>query len=111
MYVMIIILKDESLVKKIFSLLIEFELFQSTVLDGESIENVAARKIPLFSDFNLLFGRESVYNRTIICYVPDGATIEEFIQVCKKEDIDFDKQDIGCLMTFKCDFYLGKLPQ
>lgn len=105
---MIIILKDESLVKKIFSLLIEFELFESTVLDGESIENVAASKIPLFSDFNMLFGRESVYNRTIICHVPDGSTIEEFIKVCKKEDIDFQEQDIGCLMTIPCNLYLGR---
>jgi|SRR5690554_879498 len=111
MYVMIIILKDESLVKKIFSLLIEFELFQSTVLDGESIENIAARKIPLFSDFNLLFGRESVYNRTIICYVPEGSTVDDFIKVCRKEGIDFQEQDIGCLMTFPCSLFLGKNPQ
>lgn len=111
MYVMIIILKDESLVKKIFSLLIEFELFESTVLDGESIENIAAKKIPLFSDFNLLFGRESVYNRTIICYVPDGTTVEKFIQVCREEEIDFLNQDIGCLMTIPCNLYLGKAPQ
>lgn len=110
MYVMIIILKDETLVKKVFSLLLEFELFQSTVLDGESIENIATRKIPLFSDFNTLFGRESVYNRTIISYVPDGSTVEEFIKVCQKEDIDFSKQDIGCLMTFPCHLFLGKSP-
>jgi hypothetical protein len=108
---MIIILKDESLVKKILSLLLEFELYQSTVLDGESIENIAARKIPLFSDFNLLFGRESAYNRTIVCYVPDGSTVEEFIKVCKKEEIDFQKQDIGCLMTFKCNLFLGLQPE
>jgi len=107
---MIIILKDESLVKKIFSLLIEFELFQSTVLDGESIETIAARKIPLFSDFNLLFGRESVYNRTIICYVPDGSTVDDFVRVCRKEGIDFQKQDIGCLMTFPCSLFLGVNP-
>ncbi|MBW6516089.1 MAG: hypothetical protein K0B81_05670 [Candidatus Cloacimonetes bacterium] len=111
MYVMIIILKDESLVKKILSLLIEFELFQSTVVDGESIENIAARKIPLFSDFNLLFGRESVYNRTIICYVPDGETVERFIKVCRDEEIDFENKDIGCLFTIPCNLFLGQNPQ
>jgi len=110
MYIMVIILKEETLIKKIFSLLIEFELYQSTVLDGESIENIALKKIPLFSDLNMLFGRESIYNRTIICYVPKGAVIEKFVKVCRKEGIDFLNDDIGCLMTFPCHLFLGKEP-
>lgn len=108
MHLLIIILKDESLLKKLLSLLIEFELYDSTVLDGESIENIAARNIPLFSDLNSLFGKESVYNRTILCYVPDDETAKSFIQVCKQEGIDFKKPDTGCIMTVPCSLFIGE---
>ncbi len=109
MLVMIIILKDESLVKRLLSLLIEFELFQSTVLDGESIENIVSSNIPVFSDFKMLFGRESIYNRTIISFVPDERTFNRFIKISRKDGIDFQTQDIGCLMTFPCTTFLGKM--
>ena len=108
MYIMIIILNDEHLIKKILSLLMEFELHDSTVLDGESIENIAAKKIPLFSDFNNLFGKESVYNKTIISHVPNNSTIERFVKLCKQEGIDFTEPDVGCLMSIPCNYFIGE---
>jgi len=105
---MIIILKDESLLKKMLSLLIEFELYDATVLDGESIENVASKKIALFSDLNSLFGSQGFYNRTIICYVPDDEIVSKFIKVCKKEGIDFKKPELGSIMIVPCSFHIGE---
>ncbi len=108
MYIMVIILKDESLLKKLLSLMIEFELYDATVLDGESIENIASKKIPLFSDLNTLFGQQTSYNRTILSYIPDGSTTENFIQLCKEEAIDFRQPDVGCIMTIPCNMYIGE---
>lgn len=105
---MVIILKKESLLKKILSLMIELELYDTTVLDGESIENVAAKKIPIFSDLNTLFGHQTSYNRTILSYIPDGTTTENFIELCREEGIDFREPEIGCVMTIPCNLYLGE---
>lgn len=107
MYVMIIVLKNEKLLKKLVSALIEFELYDCTVLDGEGIENLAAQTVPLYSAVEGLFGKELVYNKTCLCYVPDFDIIQRFEKVCKKDGIDFTDKNTGMLMAFPCAYYLG----
>ncbi len=106
---MIVILKKESLTKKLVSILIECGLYDSTVLDGEGIENVATQTIPLFSELRGLFGEELVYNKTVIAYVPDRETIDDFVALCAKDGLDFANDDVGVVMAFPCTVFVGSM--
>ncbi len=106
MYTMIIVLKREKLLKKLTSILLEFGMFESTVLDGEGIENLAAQTNPVFSSLRSLFSDEYVYNKTIITPVEDRETIDGFLSLCKKEGIDFQGDDIGSVMAFPCELVI-----
>ncbi|MFW5800895.1 MAG: hypothetical protein ACOCVC_02580 [Spirochaeta sp.] len=107
MYIATIVLKQEQLLKRISAILIECGLFDSTILDGEGIENVAGQTNPLFRELRGLFGQELVYNRTIIVHVPEREILDDFIALCKREKIDFAKPDVGFVMAHTCDLYYG----
>ncbi len=107
MKLMIIILKDESLLDRISSILLEVGLFDSSVLDGESIESLSDEGLPLFASFKSLFGKEYSYNRTLFIPVGDARDIKVFLHICQKEGIDFSNPEKACLMTLPCQIYDG----
>ncbi len=65
MMLLIAIVRDESLVQPLVRVLVEMELFDSAVLDGEAVENLAVRTIPLFEDVGRWFGQTLAYNRAL----------------------------------------------
>ncbi len=103
MYVMIIILKEEKLLKKLISILIEFGMYDASVLDGEGIENLAVQTNPLFSSLRNLFSESYVYNKTIITPVVSKKDTASFLTVCKEQGIDFAESDIGSIMVIPCE--------
>ncbi len=107
MYIMITVLKKENQIKKLISILLELGLFDSTVLDGEGIENVAALTMPVFSELRDLFGQESEYHKTVITYVPDRRDIDTFVSICREEGIDFKSEKTGFILVFPCEIYIG----
>ncbi|MFA5479561.1 MAG: hypothetical protein WC337_06025 [Candidatus Muiribacteriota bacterium] len=104
---MIVVLQDETLLKKVIGILIELELFNSTILDGEEPETVAVESLPLFYDLANFIQGENIYNKTIIAHVPEKETIEDFVKICKKEGIDFFKPNTGWVSAFKSEFFAG----
>lgn len=110
MYIMIVIIKNEKKLNKLISILIELGLYDSTILDGECIETGVVDTLPLFKELALLFSNEEfIYNKTIITQVPDKETLDAFVNICLEEDIDFTKPNIGSVMAFKCDLFVGEL--
>ncbi len=107
MKLLVIILKNERLLDRITSILLEVGLFDSSVLDGENIESLADTAMPLFSSFKALFGKDYSYNRTIISPVLDSDSIYEFTRVCEKEGIDFSNPEIGSLFSVPCTVFTG----
>lgn len=107
MYIMTVVILDESLLKKIVNILIELELFNSTILDGEAPETFAVETLPVFRELVGILDGESVYNKTIICHVPEEKTIHKFIRICLGEGIDFEKEGVGFVMANRCDFFKG----
>ncbi len=107
MYIAIIILKQEALLKRLSAILIECGLFDSTVLDGEGIENAAGQGDSLFRELRGLFGGELAYNRTFIVHVPEREMLDDFVDLCRREKIDFTQRDVGLVMAYPCEFFLG----
>ncbi len=107
MYIMITVLKDEPRIKKLISILLELGLFDSTVLDGEGIENVAALTMPVFSELRNLFGEESQYHKTVITHVPERSTVDQYVEICREEGIDFKNDETGFILVFPCEIYIG----
>ena len=107
MLVAVLVLKKEELLKTVSSILIECGLFESTVLDGEGLENVAGQASELFRELRGLFGRELVYNRTFIIHVPEKSMLEDFLELCRSEEIDFTKPNIGFIMAYPCEIFIG----
>lgn len=107
MYVAVIILKDEVYAKTVVSTLIEMALFEATVLDGDGLEYIAGESMPILSEVSVLFGRDILFNKTIIVAVPDKETIFRLNAALKRDGIDFKQPEVGSLMAFPCPVYIG----
>lgn len=99
---MIIILRKEELLKKLISILVEFEMFDASVLDGEGIENIAMKTDPVFSSLRALFSETYVYNKTIISPVENRKDADEFLAVCRQEGIEFLGTETGTFLLLPC---------
>lgn len=108
MYIAILILKSEAYSKQVVSTLIEYEVFDATVLDGEGLENVATETMPILSEITSLFGQEIVFNKTVIFGSKDRATIERINTALKDQGIDFTQPEVGTLMAFPCELYISE---
>ncbi len=109
MYLLIIVLKKEALLKKVISIFLECGFFDTTILDGEGIENIAGATTPLFNEITKFFGLELIYNRAIVSSVPTRNDLVYFIKLCREEGIDFNDSEIGVLMALPLEFYTGNL--
>lgn len=107
MHVLMIHLKQETHLRTVASLLMEMELFDTAILDGEGVENIGVSQEQLFGSFQDLFGRGDAYNRTLCCPVKDPATVKTFAHLCEQQGIDFKQPDTGWVLSFPCDFYIG----
>lgn len=105
MMLMIVILRDESLVRKVVGALIELELFESAVLDGEAIENLAVRTIPVFEDVGRWFGQSLGYNRTILVALRDRAEADAFFGLCRRDGVDLARPESATLLLVPCERY------
>lgn len=103
MYVLIIVLRKEELLKKLVSILVEFAMYDASVLDGEGIENLAVQTDPVFSALRGLFSETYVYNKTIITPIQSRQDLDSFLSVCRQEGIDFNGTDIGSIMVIPCE--------
>jgi hypothetical protein len=109
MYISIIILKDEKKFDKVIQILIELQLYDSTIIDGEGIEPAIIESLPVFKELASLLGNEeNVYNKTIISHIPEKEDLDYLVKICKEEGINFKEKNIGSIMAFKCDFYIGE---
>ncbi len=105
MTLMIVLLRDESLVRKIVGALIETELFEGTVLDGEALENLAMRTIPLFEDVGRWFGQNLQYNRLIAVALRDRAEADAFVGLCRRDGVDLTNPETASLWLVPCERY------
>jgi len=106
MYIAILILKSEAYAKQVVSTLIEFEVYDATVLDGEGLVNVASETMPILSEVTSLFGQEIVFNKTVIFGSKDRETIERINRSLQSQGIDFTQPEVGTLMAFPCELYI-----
>ncbi len=107
MYTMTIVLYDEDLLNKILSIMIEFQLFDSTILDGETPENLAVETLPFLAELAALLEGDSRFNKTIICNVESLEQVKDFVDVCLEEGIDFKQENTGWVSAVKNDFFIG----
>lgn len=105
MTLMILILKDEALVRKVVGTLIEMELFDGAVLDGEALENLAMRTIPLFEDVGRWFGGHPQYNRVIAVPLRDRAEADTFAGLCRRDGVDLANPETATLLLVPCERY------
>jgi len=105
--VLMIHLQKEEDLQTVSSLLIELGLFSTAIVDGEGVENIGVTQDQLFASFQNLFGQGSAYNRTLITPVPDMDTVHMFLHLCEGQGLDFKKADIGWVLSFPCDFFVG----
>ena len=106
-YVVMIILKSEEFARPVISTLVELELYDSSVLDGEGVENVASETAPILSEVTTLFGQDILFNKTIFTVVPNRKTITEIDQALKRDGIDLRKPEVGTLVAVPCPVYIG----
>jgi hypothetical protein len=102
MALMLIILKEETQIRKVVSTLLELEIVDATVLDGEGVENLAVRTIPLFAEIGSLFNQDLAYNRTILAYIPSPDLADEVIRLCRREGLDLADPAVACVLTLPC---------
>lgn len=102
---LVLILKDETLVKKVVAAFLELELVETTILDGEGVENLAARAIPLFEEAGSLFGQNLVYNRTLLAHVPERRQVDDLVALCRREGVNLEDPAVATLLLVPCQRY------
>ena len=107
MQIVLIILKDESLLEKIASIFIECELFDTSILDGEGVETIASETSEIFNEIKRFFGNTMNYNRVIISAVPNQQSVEQLVKLIKEENINFNDGNTGVFVSFPCTFFIG----
>jgi len=94
-------------VRRIVSILIEMELCDAAILDGEVAEETAALAIPLFSSLRDLFGGETAWRKIIVTPVKDLQTVQKFLQLCRPEGIDFRREGVRVGMALPCAVHVS----
>jgi len=103
MMLLIAILRDDHHVRTVVRVLVELGLFDSTVLDGEAIENLAVRSIPLFEDVGRWFGQTLDYNRTLLVAVRDRSEVDTLLELCRRDGLDLRDARVGTLLLVPCE--------
>jgi hypothetical protein len=107
MRLLLLILKDESLLNPVSAALLEVGLYDATVLDGEGIDGFGDVGMPLFASFKGLFGTEYSYNRSLFIPVSDHRQVKEFLKICRSEGIDLANPSKACLLSMPAVLYDG----
>lgn len=108
MPLLVIILKDEAQIRKVVSALLELEITDATVLDGEGVENLAVRTIPLFAEIGSLFNQDLAYNRTILAHIADPRFADDLVKLCRREGLDLADPAAACVLIVPCERYTTK---
>ena len=103
MWLLFLVLKDETLMRKIIGVLLEMELFDASVMDGEGIENLAERSLPVLSEVAALFGQSLAYNRTLWIPIEDRAQVRTLVGRCRHEGVDLMSPDVAVLRVIPCE--------
>lgn len=105
MHLALILLKNETLIHRVSRTLVELERFDAAVLDGEGIENIAVRSIPLFSEIGHLFGQNLAYNRMLFVPIEERAQLDEIVRACRRDGVDLTDPAVAVLWTLPCERY------
>ncbi len=102
MWLLIAILKNETVAEKMLSAMLELELTDTAVIDGEAVENLAARSFALFSEVGRLFSERLRYNRVLLCRLPDRSAALDLQQLCRDDGIDLHDSQTGFFLLVPC---------
>ncbi len=103
MWLFLAILKTETAAEKMLSAMLELELTDAAVVDGEAVENMAARTFELFSEVGRLFSERLRYNRVLICKLPDRSVADDLARLCRDDGLDLTDPETGFFMMIPCE--------
>ncbi len=103
MWLFLAILKNEAAAEKMISAMLELELTDAAVVDGEAVENLAARTFELFSEIGRMFSERLRYNRVLIGKMPDRATADDLARLCREDNLDLNDPETGFFMLIPCE--------
>ncbi|GEM_PF-1626000 len=102
---MVVILRDESRVETVVRALVELGMFDSTVLDGESVETLAVRTVPLFEAIGGWFGESRAYNRALIVALDDRREADAVVDLCRRDGLDLADPATACVLLLPAERY------
>jgi hypothetical protein len=105
MHLAVIVLKEESLVHRVARMLVEMERCDAAVLDGEGIDSLAARSVPLVSGIADLFGRAVSYNRVLLVPVDHREQVDDLVRACRRDGVDLAAPAVADVWIVPCERY------
>lgn len=103
MWLFLAVLKSDPAAEKMISAMLELELTDAAVVDGEAVENLAARTFDLFSEVGRMFSERLRYNRVLICKMPDRSTAADLVRLCREDNLDMNDPDTGFYVMIPCE--------
>lgn len=103
MWILFLLLKDESRIRTLVGILIEMELFDSSVLDGEGIENLGVRSLPVLSEVAALFGQSLAYHRVLCISLDDKEQARTLVVQCRKDGLDLLNPETAMMRLIPCE--------
>ena len=104
----IIVLKKEELLDDILSAFAELEIFDMSILDGNNLEGILEKDLPLFAGLLVSTNRKMLYNKFIFGVCRKEEEYNDLIKLFKKNKIDFTKNNMGFITTFKLTDFIGE---
>ena len=106
MYLLIIILHEEEWLNDVLSCLVEIGIEDAIILEGESLEDALAKKVPIFA--GLRFNTRGKEHSKIILAMSDFKDAgKEITEILKPIGLNFEKEGTGRILTLKFDSIIG----
>ena len=90
----IIILKKQEYLDNIAQILAELEIFNTSIIEGNNLEGILERDIPLFAGLFSSINREKLFNYTIISIFPNKNKLDTFYKLLKGKHIMDNEEEI-----------------
>ena len=103
MYLMIIQLRKIEYREDILLGLTSCGIQNASVFEGENLDNMLERSVPLFTGLIRSEDEKAKYALMILSTVEDREKIRLFVQLLKEADIDVENEDILQLMLLPVD--------
>ena len=104
----LIVLKQDSHLDDILSTLAELEVFDVTVMEGNNLEGILEKDLPLFAGLFSSINRKNLYGEVILGVFRSDSLHHAFNKIIGTKGISFKDPGVGYMASFNLISFAGE---